>query len=319
MENEVAILMATYNGEEYLEEQIESILSQTYKNWVLYIRDDNSTDNTQKIIDKYVKLYPEKIFQIKDDLIVGGACKNFMCILENVHKNYRHKMYMFCDQDDVWLKDKIEITVNRYLKQEDKEKPILIHTDLYVVDEKLKLISTSCVKYLKLREDYKNFNSILIQNNARGCTVLINDKLADLVKYNIKTIEMHDWYFALITSAFGKIIFINEQTIKYRQHSNNVVGATAYIGFKNIYKRTIRVIQKYIVKRKKNNFAEPIFKQAESFRELYYNMLDENKKKIIDEFCSIQKSSKIKKIYKIIRYKFYRQGLVRIIHEILFI
>lgn len=322
MNKEVAILMATYNGEKYLEEQIESIIDQTYKNWILYIRDDNSQDDTQKIIDKYVKRYPRKIVQIKDDIIANGACKNFMCLLENVHKNKKHKMYLFCDQDDYWLKDKIEKTVNEYFKIINNEKPILIHTDLYVVDSKLNLISNSFIKYSGLNGKCKKFNNYLIENNATGCTMLINDRLADLVKYNIKNIMMHDWYFALIASAFGEVVFLNKATIKYRQHSNNTLGAKTNRGFKNLYKIIKKAIKNNsIIKgiKGEKRYSDTLFKQAESFRKCYYNMLDDNKKTIIDEFCLINKSNKMTRIYRIIRYGFYKQGLIKLIGELLFL
>jgi len=322
MNDEVAILMATYNGEKYLEEQIESIIDQTYKNWILYIRDDNSKDNTQKIIDEYVKLYPNKIVQIKDNITAGGACENFMCLLKNVHNNEKYKMYMFCDQDDYWLKDKVEITVNRYLNIKNREKPVLIHTDLYVTDSNLNLISKSFIKYSGLNGKRKKFNNYLIENNATGCTMLINDKLADLVKFNIKNIMMHDWYFALIASAFGEVVFLNKSTIKYRQHSNNTVGAKTNRGIKNIYKIAKRAIQNNsIIKgiKGEKRYSDKLFKQAESFRKYYYNMLNKDKKNIIDEFCSINKSTKFTRIYKIVRYRFYKQGLIKLIGEFLFI
>ena len=319
MDNEVAILLATYNGERYLEEQIESIIEQTYKNWVLYIRDDNSKDGTQKIIDKYIKKYPNKIIQIIDNITTNDACKNFMCLLEKVHKEKKYKMYMFCDQDDVWLKDKIEIMVNKYLEVENKEKPILIHTDSYVVDSNLNIICNSSIKYSGLNSKRKKFNSFLIQNNTRGCTILINNKLANLVKLDIENIIMHDWYFALIASAFGEIIYINKPTIKYRQHSNNVLGATTYRGIGNLFRRAIKFIKKIFSTNKKDIIFDEAYSQAESFRNYYYDMLDDNKKHIIDEFCSMNKCNKITKIYKVVKYKFFRHGLVRNIYEILYI
>lgn len=311
----IAILMATYNGEKYIEEQIESILNQTYKDFVLYIRDDNSTDNTNKIINMYTEKYPNKIIQIKDDKVARGACKNFMYLLEYVYKLDKHEMYMFSDQDDFWTEDKVEITVNKYNDVDNKKQPILIHTDLNVVDSKLDIIDESFIRYTNLNEKCNKFNNYLIQNNVTGCTTFINKSLIDLIKFDIKDIRMHDWYFALLASAFGQVIFIDKATIRYRQHGNNVLGAKKVDGFKAIYKKIIGNFKDNTIKKDLNK----LFIQAESFKENYYELLNNENKKIIDDFCKINKVNKIKKIRIIVKNKFYKQGKTRIIGEFIFI
>lgn len=311
----VSILMATYNGERYLKEQIESILNQTYKDFVLFIRDDNSTDGTNEIIGEYVKQYPEKIIQVKDEKIAKGACKNFMYLLEYVHNLKKYDMFMFSDQDDVWIEDKVECTVNEYKKIENKEQPILVHTDLYVVDSELNIIDESFLGYSNLNGRYNQFNNYLIQNNVTGCTTFINKSLVDLVKFDIKDIRMHDWYFALIASAFGQVIFIDKPTIKYRQHGGNVLGAKKVDGFKEIYKKIIGNFKNSTIKKDLND----LFFQAESFKENHYDLLDDNKKKMIDDFCKIKDTNKLKKIRIIIKNGFYKQGKIRLIGEFIFI
>lgn len=102
--NTIAILMATYNGEKYLGEQIESILAQTYKDWHLYIHDDGSKDNTVTILKEFVAKHSQQITLLEYSS-QGGACRNFLSMLERVDAPY----YMFSDQDDVWLNEKIEI------------------------------------------------------------------------------------------------------------------------------------------------------------------------------------------------------------------
>lgn len=312
MNKKAAILMATYNGEKFLKEQIESILNQTYQNFVLYIRDDNSTDSTQSIIDEYVKKYPEKIVKVEDNRCAKGACNNFMYLLEYVYNLDKYDMFMFSDQDDFWLKDKVEVTINEYEKVEKKEQPILIHTDLNVVDAKLNMINESFLRYSNLNGKYKNFNNYLIQNNVTGCTTFINKSLVDLIKFDIKDIRMHDWYFALLASAFGQVIFIDKATIKYRQHGKNVLGAKKIKGIRGIYNKLI----------KNNTIKEDlnkIFEQAENFKETYYNDLSDERKKTIDEFCKIRNSNKFNKINVIIKNKFYKQGKIRLIGEFIFI
>ena len=138
----VDILMATYNGELYLEEQIKSIIKQSYKNWILYIRDDGSKDNTLKIINRYTYKYPDKIKLIADDRGNLGSNMNFKELMQYSKNEY----CMFCDQDDVWLEDKIKLSLDKIKKLENKygkNTPILVHTDLKVVNEKLDEISES--------------------------------------------------------------------------------------------------------------------------------------------------------------------------------
>ncbi len=162
----LSIIIATYNGEKYLLEQIDSILNQTYSDFILYIRDDNSTDNTKNIINEYISKFPNKIIKIKDNKIAKGACNNFLFALEYVYNSNKHNMFMFSDQDDIWLKEKVESTLREYNKSENKDKPVLLFTDAYVTDKNLNIINKSFIKYSNLRSDYINFNNYLIQNNA---------------------------------------------------------------------------------------------------------------------------------------------------------
>lgn len=311
----VAILMATYNGEKYIEEQIESILNQTYQNFVLFIRDDSSTDNTLQIIEKYVEKYPEKIVNVEDEKNAKGACNNFMYLLEHVYSLNKYDMFMFSDQDDFWLEDKVEATIKEYSRVNNKEQPILIHTDLNVVDAQLNVIDESFLEYSNLNGKCNKFNNYLIQNNVTGCTTFINKSLVNLVKFDIKDIRMHDWYFALLASAFGQVIYIDKATIKYRQHGGNVLGAKKVDGFSAIYKKILKNFKDNTIRKDLNE----LFIQAESFRKNYYEALDQTKKEIIDAFCNIKNSNKIRKIIIINKNKFYKQGLIRKIGEVLFI
>ena len=137
----IAILMSTYNGERYLREQIDSLLSQTNKDWILYIRDDGSTDGTVLIVKEYEREYPYKIVLLEDGLGNLGSGCSFMQLLSSVNSDY----YMFCDQDDVWLSDKIEKTYLklRTMESEDIGKSVVVFTDLYIVDKSLNIISNS--------------------------------------------------------------------------------------------------------------------------------------------------------------------------------
>ncbi len=220
----IDILLATYNGQAYLREQIDSILAQSNQDWQLLIRDDASDDDTLSIIKDYVTRYPDRVKLIEDNSGHLGASLNFQRLLENSITEY----IMFCDQDDVWLPNKIEATL-KLMKTTEKsypDKPILVHTDLRVVDSQLKTIATSTWRYQKTPPETGNdFNKVMLQNVATGCTIMINEK-AKVVSLPIpKEAVMHDWWIAINVAKHGEIVYIPDQLVLYRQHLNNAVGA----------------------------------------------------------------------------------------------
>ena len=211
--DKIAILMATYNGEKYICQQIDSILSQTCKDWELYIHDDGSTDNTIAAVESYVEKSQVKIHLI-DGKSTCGAKYNFV--------------YMTCDQDDVWLEKKIELTYDKILAIEDKaDIPCLVYTELRVVDSELNTIADTMSEYQSLDCHKRTINQFILQNSVTGCTMMVNRALRDkmLRITNIDNTIMHDWWAALVAAQFGKTAFIDEPTILYRQHGDNSLGA----------------------------------------------------------------------------------------------
>lgn len=216
--------MATYNSEKYLEAQIDSIINQTYDNWKLIIRDDLSKDSTIDILNRYVAVYPEKISLLNNKGLSLGAYKNFYELLINVDSNY----YMFADHDDVWLPEKIEISMNEMKKIENifKGKPIVVHTDMKVVDQSLNIISDSFWHYSKLLPNHVSFEELVLCNSVNGCTMLFNKRAKDVSVNNVGYSTMHDRMIAQSVAANdGMILSISAPTVLYRQHSDNVVGA----------------------------------------------------------------------------------------------
>lgn len=221
--DKIAILMATYNGEKYICQQIDSILSQTCKDWELYIHDDGSTDNTIAVVESYVEKYPNKIHLI-DGKSTGGAKYNFFYMFGQVEAPY----YMTCDQDDVWLDKKIELTYDKMLTIENKaDVPCLVYTELRVVDSELNTIADTMSGYQSLDCHKRTINQFILQNSVTGCTMMVNRALRDkmLRITDIDNTIMHDWWAALVAAQFGKTAFIDEPTILYRQHGDNSLGA----------------------------------------------------------------------------------------------
>ena len=221
--DKIAILMATYNGEKYICQQIDSILSQTCTDWELYIHDDGSTDNTIAVVESYVEKYPNKIHLI-DGKSTGGAKYNFFYMFGQVEAPY----YMTCDQDDVWLDKKIELTYDKMLTIENKaDVPCLVYTELRVVDSELNTIADTMSGYQSLDCHKRTINQFILQNSVTGCTMMVNRALRDkmLRITDIDNTIMHDWWAALVAAQFGKTAFIDEPTILYRQHGDNSLGA----------------------------------------------------------------------------------------------
>lgn len=220
----IAVILCTYNGEKYIQQQLESLLNQTYNDVVVYIHDDGSTDSTADIIDKFVNSHPSfKCIVMNDECKHRGAGPSFMWALSNIDADY----YMFCDQDDYWLPTKIERTYNGMLDIERKclGKPVLIHTDLTLTDSQLNITHNSFWEYQNFKVDIsKNKNYISFGNIVTGCTMIIN-KPAKAVAFPYDGEMLHDYWLALKVAKYGVIENIKEQTILYRQHGGNEAGA----------------------------------------------------------------------------------------------
>ena len=280
----VGILMATYNGEKFLAEQLDSIINQTYKNWILVIHDDGSTDSTINIIKEYVNKYPDKIILVEDGIKCGGAKENFFHLINIAKSNFTFDYIMFSDQDDVWLPEKIEITLNKMIETENKygkNKPILVHTDLKVVDKTLNLIHPSFWGYQKINPYDNSLNCLFLENTVTGCTMMINKVLFDKIIVN-KNAMVHDWWIALICRINdGLIIPIEKQTILYRQHEKNDIGAKEA----SLRKRMIRFLKNPIGTIKKRIlFAQRKRKQKKTIQEIYSSNTSDIIKK---EFLSV--------------------------------
>jgi hypothetical protein len=221
----VDILLAAHNGAPFLREQLDSIRRQTYSRWRLLIRDDGSTDNTPEIIKAYARRDPSRIRIISDHAGRLGPRGNFARLLELSTAPY----VAFSDQDDVWLPNKIELTLQRMLTLEKRygaTTPLLVHTDRIVVDEALKVVHHSFWKYQYLLPHAgRSWKRQLVENAVAGSTALVNRPLRNLaIPIPLEAI-MHDWWVALLATLFGRAEAVTEPTVLYRQHPSSHIGA----------------------------------------------------------------------------------------------
>jgi glycosyltransferase involved in cell wall biosynthesis len=222
----IAILLSTYNGASFLQDQIESILNQTNKEWNLFIRDDGSSDETLTIINKYINSN-NNIVLLEDMEIRRNACNSFLWMLDKIEANY----YMFCDQDDVWLPNKIDVLYGSMLIEEQRAigKPILINTDLIVAESNLNIIAESFWKFANIDPYMIGEKYLIITNYITGCTTFFNHRVKEIAFPVSNTVIMHDYWIALsVFKHKGSIISLPIATVIYRQHNLNTLGAIKY-------------------------------------------------------------------------------------------
>lgn len=220
----ISVLLATYNSSLYLRAQLDSLFSQTNQDFKLFVRDDNSTDCTLKILKEYQNRYLGRVYIIDNQGRSLRAYNNFVELLSNVNSDY----YMFCDHDDIWLPNKIQISYERMLKLESKSPnlPIVVHTDMKVVDQNLNVICDSFWKYSNLLPDHTKFEEMVLCNSANGCAMMFNDKAKTVALPNVSFATMHDMLVnQSVAASNGIISAIKVPAVLYRQHIDNVVGA----------------------------------------------------------------------------------------------
>ena len=239
---DLAIILSTYNGEQYLRAQLDSILQQTVKANLILIRDDGSTDSTKAILKEYEAKH-SAIFLMEDNLGNVGVLRSYSLLLRHLAElDVVH--CMFADQDDVWFDDKTERLLP-LLKSMDNTKPALVFSDVKLVDSDLNLIANSLVDYQKLvPEKGMSLKALLFYSPALGCTMVFNKALLNEILSLWDNFPNPDKWALLVAASLGEIKYLPETTIFYRQHAFNVTGALRGIHRKNLSFANLRFLQK---------------------------------------------------------------------------
>lgn len=369
---EVAILMATYNGEKYLAEQLESLLRQKiseggYKqdqlsqgamqevsvfentdteegssglsDYKIYIHDDGSNDNTVAIIHSYVEKYPDK-FKIIEGPPTRGAKNNFFYLMREVsclseiaqkktenldrldnqakqdcHRVVGPKYYFFCDQDDVWLENKLQVELTALQELENEETndnrrnnrvlPSLVWCDMRVVDEQLNEIAPSFSEYSHLDPEEIDLDRCIMHGKAAGCSIACN---AQLIKSccqieDTRDIIMHDWALFLIARMTGLVQYIDTPLALYRQHGDNSVGAKEEGKIEIIISIVKRVLSMKQLKTTQENLKRYIAQVASlmQVKEVY-----KAHRELIDGAIAFENMHRIDKVRYVNRFRLYR-------------
>lgn len=291
----IDILLATYNGAAFLEAQLESVVAQTHGDWRLIARDDGSTDRTPEILSAFQARHPGKVEILADGDGNLGLVQNFSRLLEHSDAPYA----AFCDQDDVWIPEKLELSLAKMRELEREhggDVPLLVFTDLEVVDEGLRVIDSSFWRSLNLRPDRCNsLNRLLLQNVVTGCTALMNRRLvATAIPIPAESV-VHDWWVTLIAGGCGRASYIARPTVLYRQHGRNIIGARSLaLG------ALPKLIRQFFADYRSNRSGmRSRFEQGRIFLERYGEALSQEQRQLLKAFLTIPESVLMQRMIQI--------------------
>lgn len=221
----VTILLATFNGARFLDEQLQSIANQTIRDWILIISDDGSSDDTVGIIDRFRAKHPTRVRFI--DLPPSGSpAANFFRLLKSCPST---PYVALSDQDDVWHPDKLKLLIEACSRTERlSDGPVLAFSDLLVTDVNLAPEPRTFFQAMMSRPDRAGFGNLLLENHVPGCAMLFNVDLLNVFnKYegDLASVRMHDWWLMLLATAFGETAMVSQPLVAYRQHGRNTLGA----------------------------------------------------------------------------------------------
>jgi len=311
-ERSVLILMAAFNGGKYIAEQIESIRGQTMPAWKLMIKDDGSTDDTIIIAKHYASL-DKRIHLVEGEHTRLGPVRNFSWLMKRAQQT--HESYVaFADQDDVWDEDKLNVQFQDMVNLEGKygkHVPLLVHSDLEVVDENMRTIHPSFARYQNMRHpETKDIRTLIVQNVAVGNTIMINRQLLDIAVPIPENAYMHDWWLVLCAVVFGGLFYNHRQLNKYRIHAHNVTGVLGYRSAINplklsLFKRLQKMNGIYIASlQQANALRERIKSRSADFPQI--RNINEHAK-VIDEFLAIRQLPFFQRPYQLMKTNIRRQ------------
>jgi len=299
----IAVLLATYNGEKFLKQQLDSIFSQTYSDFIIYVSDDMSTDQTINILMFYHKKYPNQfVYSVNKKNI--GVVKNFEKLIINCKEDY----IALCDQDDIWLENKLEIQLKELMLLEKKfvNDPCLVHSDLTMVNKDNSMIYQSFFNFRKINlPNKKSINKIVSHNGIMGCTVLFNKSLQRKILPFPEFLDVHDYWIAIVNETIGHRITLNEKLVLYRIHDNNTSNSSNKIINKknNLFKMYFNIDPLPFIGLKREYVLKYLL--------VKFNFLEEKDKRIIKEFiCYLENcTNAISLMYKLVSYNLIREDL----------
>jgi rhamnosyltransferase len=263
----VDIILSTFNGETFILDQLKSICHQTFKDFKIIIRDDNSSDKTIQIATEYLEKENIEFKIVVDDLGNLGPEKSFKTLLNHTNS----ELIVLCDQDDIWANDKLEKLIQLYNSDAKKNIPALIFSNANLIDTDGHSLNKTIHKKLKWKQ--RNFNAFIFNNYVQGCTMMINAQMKDAYLKMQTSIGIHDYPMILIALHYSNFAYTSENLTSYRLHENNTIGLS-----KGNLTLKVKDLLKYMWLNKK-------------YREIIYTKRISSIKEIVDQNTEIQYST----------------------------
>lgn len=307
----IDVLLAAYNGEKYLPEQLASLQAQTAADFRVLMQDDGSADATPELLTSVCRSDPRfALGQAQGQHL--GAVGNFLSLLRQSDADYT----ALCDQDDVWSPDRLD-ACRRALQEAEarlgRETPLLVHSDARLIDAEGRELAPSFFGRQGWDGTAVTLPRLLVQNNVTGCTLMMNAALRDLVATHgdANAMFMHDWFIALTAAAFGQIIFLDHPLVNYRQHGSNVMGASA----QGQLGRAARAAAMY--KRSRARIALT-YTHTRAFRDTYGALLPAAAQETIDRYLATEALSKVRRVAAVRRAGYTMQSRMTRLGQIIF-
>ena len=282
----VSVAMATYNGEKYLEEQLDSILSQTLKPSEIIVCDDQSTDGTREILDRYQQKGLLKYF-VNDKRL--GFIGNFK---RAVSLTSPDSYIALSDQDDIWLPEKIQAASDLLLKIEGTKRPAMVYSDLVLVDEKRNLLNNSFRNELGQGGYTHCLETLLFGSFVNGCTMLMNPKMRNYFSSIPDNGALnHDTWMTLIAYTFGEVAVVPDSLILYRRHRNNATDVGNFKKMGRLSRLWAEVLRSF----RKNDLFEDQISFVSEFYKAFQQELDPRQKTLIQKFLKLKGKSYLEK------------------------
>jgi glycosyltransferase involved in cell wall biosynthesis len=298
----VDVLLATYNGARYLPEQLRSLEAQTIASWRLLVRDDGSTDETRAILAEFQARHPGAVKILDDGAGRLGPAGNYGRLLENSTADY----VLLCDQDDIWLPDKIERLLGLALEAGQPGMPLLVHSDLEVIDRDGRVIAPSFWRYQYINPANCGWPRLAVQNVVTGCACLFNAALRDAALPIPAEAIMHDWWLALVAAASGEIRWTETPTIRYRQHGTNDTGAKRW-GVDHWLRHAPTLFQRKIYRQKFQAYRE----QAGALAARKAAPISDPVRAALAEFATLDRRSYFQRVQFLRRHGIAKTGAMR--------
>ncbi|RZJ87128.1 MAG: glycosyltransferase [Chryseobacterium sp.] len=280
----ISIIMATYTGERFLAKQLDSLKSQNLQADEIIVSDDHSSDETDRILRAYAK--DITYLQNKN---ARGVISNFKNAATAANKEH---YLAFADQDDLWLPNKLELSMATLVAIEDKSLPCMVYSDPIVINHNDETVAESLWTILGFNKYEHKLQTILFGNPAGGCTMLINPELAKYISTIPDNSYMHDAWLTLCAYTFGKAVVMPDQVLKYRQHETNVTFSNDYEA-KGRIKRVLSEVRSAL-KGKNHLFADQ-FIFVREFYEFFYDEIPVVKKTVFESFLKLENASYLRK------------------------